>query len=221
MITAPSNDHVLGVSGAGDVEYIARELDGKLYLLASKRESPTAAVTFSDLPAGAKAEVMFENRTLDTVNGTLTDTFAPDAVHIYRVFEPRMESDFNQDAVADPPNYPLPQGWSISTALTNPDKCYVVDSAQEFSPEPADPTLGRCVKFHDPANSTGNAQLYRQFPAETSGVVTAQFDVRFSQTNSAFLFRLCNEGSVSLASSYAAHLIFEGPRRSRQAEGLE
>ncbi len=212
VITAPSHDHTLGISGAGDVEYIARELDGRLYLLASKRESPTCAVTFSDLPKNAKAEVMFENRVLNVTNGSMTDTFDPNAVHLYRLFDPKMESDFNQDAVADPStnSYPLPQGWSISSGLTNADKCHVVESSAEFASEPAEPTLARCVKFHDPANSAANAQLWRSFPAQQSGIATAQFDVRFRQTNAGFLFRVGNSGSVSVASSYAAHLIFEG-----------
>jgi len=212
VITAPSHDLMLGVAGAGDVEYLARELDGRVYLLASKRESPTATVTFANLPASGKAEALFENRTIDIVNGTLTDSFAPNAVHVYRLFEPWMTSNFDQDTVADPVAgaYPLPQGWNISTTLTNPDKCGVVESSAEFAPEPADPTLARCVKLHDPANSAGNAQLYREFPPAQTGVVTAQFDVRLKQTNSAFLCRLTNEGSVSDYGSFAAHIVFEG-----------
>lgn len=212
VITAPSHDMLLGVTGAGDVEYLARELDGRVYLLASRRESPTATVTFAGLPKTGKAEALFENRTIDIVNGTLTDSFDPNAVHVYRLFEPWMTSSFDQDTVEDPAggSYPLPQGWNISGTLTNPDKCGVVESGAEFAPEPADPTLARCVKFHDPANSTGNAQLYREFPAATTGTVTAQFDVRLRQTNSAFLCRLCNDGSVSDYGSFAAHIVFEG-----------
>jgi hypothetical protein len=37
------------------------------------------------LPAGAKAEVMFEQRSLDAAGGKITDAFGPYAVHVYRV----------------------------------------------------------------------------------------------------------------------------------------
>lgn len=213
VITAPTRDPVLGVTGAGDVEYLARELDGRLYLLASKRESPTANVTFSGLPVNAEAEALFENRApLSVASGTLTDIFDPNAVHVYRIYTPWMSSNFDQDTVCDPGagTYPLPQGWSISSLLTNADKCGVVETDAEFAPEPPQPTLARCVKFHDPANSTGNAQLYRAFPTATKGVITAQYDVRLKQNNSAFLCRLTNGGSVSEYGSFAVHLVFEG-----------
>ncbi len=213
VICAPTHDPVLGVAGASDVEYLARLLDGRLYLLGSKRESATANVSFSGLPANAEAEALFENRApLSITNGTLTDSYDADAIHVYRIYDPVMESNYDQDTVSDPGagTYPLPQGWSLSSALTNPDRCGVVESGTEFAPEPAEPTLARCVKFHDPAGSTGNAQLYRSFPAATTGVVTARFDVRLSQTNSAFLCRLTNSGSVSNYSSFATHLVFEG-----------
>lgn len=206
VITAPTRDHLLGVTGAADVEYLARELDGRLYLLASKRESATASVTFSGLPTLTKAEALFENRALGIANGTLTDTFDPNAVHIYRIFDPLMESSFDQDAIGNA----TPQGWSLSSALTNPDKCSIIESATEFSPEPADATLARTIRLHDPASSTGNAQLWRGFAAADTGVVTAQFDVRLKQTTSAFMCRLCDDGSVSDYGSFASHIVFEG-----------
>lgn len=212
VITAPTNDRRLTVTGAPDVEYIAREFEDKLYLLASKREAAGADVTFSGIGGDGKAEALFENRTLDVVNGSLTDHFEPNEVHVYRLFDPRMESAFDQDTVANPGQgfYPPPADWSIAGTLTQSDKCHVVETSSEFAPEPADPTLGRCVKFHDPAGSSSNVHLYRDFSSETDGIVTAQFDVRLKQTDSAFLCRLCNDGVVTSGSSWATSLIFEG-----------
>ncbi len=37
------------------------------------------------LPAGAKVEVLFEGRSIETAGGKITDTFAPYAVHVYKV----------------------------------------------------------------------------------------------------------------------------------------
>ncbi len=42
-------------------------------------------LTVPGLPAGAAAEVMFEQRRIDTAGGKITDTFGPYAVHVYRV----------------------------------------------------------------------------------------------------------------------------------------
>ena len=37
------------------------------------------------LPAAGKAEVLFENRSVDVVAGKIRDAFAPHAVHVYRM----------------------------------------------------------------------------------------------------------------------------------------
>ena len=68
-----------------DVEFCVREAPPYLYVLASKREGVTTNVTFSGLPAWAvSGEVLYESRTVTTVNGGFTDTFAPFDVHVYR-----------------------------------------------------------------------------------------------------------------------------------------
>ena len=85
VITAPKDDLILKVEGADDVEYLARRVDGTIYLLASKRESAEAAVAFSGLGASGTADVMFENRTVAVKNGRLVDTFKPDTVHVYKI----------------------------------------------------------------------------------------------------------------------------------------
>jgi len=61
---------------------------GDLYIMtAHTNEKDLGAVALAPpgLPAKATVEVMFENRTLQATNGKLTDTFAPYAVHVYRV----------------------------------------------------------------------------------------------------------------------------------------
>ena len=37
------------------------------------------------LPASGQAEVMFEDRSVDVVDGKIKDAFAPYAVHVYRI----------------------------------------------------------------------------------------------------------------------------------------
>lgn len=85
VITAPTNDMTLKVEGADDIEYLARKVNDKLYVLAAKREGPEASVTFSDLGASGTADVMFENRSVPVQGGKIIDTFKPNAVHVYRI----------------------------------------------------------------------------------------------------------------------------------------
>ena len=85
VITAPPNDLKLKVTGADDVEYLARKLGKKTYVLAAKREGAEATVTLAGLGASGTADVMFENRTVPVNNGAIVDAFKPNAVHIYRI----------------------------------------------------------------------------------------------------------------------------------------
>lgn len=85
VITAPKDDLTLKVEGADDVEYLARRVGDKVYLLASKREGPEARITFSGIEGSGTADVMFENRSVPVKDGAIRDTFKPNAVHVYRV----------------------------------------------------------------------------------------------------------------------------------------
>jgi len=85
VLTAPKDDLKLQIEGADDLEYLARKVDGKVYILAAKREKPEAAVRICGLGINGKADVMFENRAVDVKDGVISDSFKPNAVHIYRI----------------------------------------------------------------------------------------------------------------------------------------
>ncbi len=76
------------VSGAGVVEFCAREVGDDLFIFAAKREGDTVKVKFTGLGATAQdeASVLFEEpRTVDVEKGGFTDWFGPNEVHVYRV----------------------------------------------------------------------------------------------------------------------------------------
>jgi len=85
VLIAPKNDLTLKIQGAKDVEYLARKVDGKIYVLAARRESPESQVKLCGLGVTGTADVMFENRSVPVIDGVITDTFKPNAVHVYRV----------------------------------------------------------------------------------------------------------------------------------------
>ncbi len=85
VLIAPKNDMTLKVEGADDVEYLARKVGDKVYVLAARRESPESSVKFSGLGVTGTADVMFENRSVPVTDGVISDSFKPNAVHIYRV----------------------------------------------------------------------------------------------------------------------------------------
>lgn len=85
VLVAPENDMKLKVEGADDLEYLARKVGDKIYVLAAKREKPEAAVKLSGLGMSGIADVMFENRSIPVIDGVISDSFKPNAVHVYRV----------------------------------------------------------------------------------------------------------------------------------------
>ncbi len=89
VLTAPRDDIELKVEGADDLEYLARRVDGKIYILAAKREGPEATIKLSGPCLSGTTEVMFENRSVQVSNDAITDTFKPNAVHIYKIREAR------------------------------------------------------------------------------------------------------------------------------------
>jgi len=85
VVTAPSKDDVkLKVDGADDLEYLARKVDGKTYVLAAKREGSEASIKLSGFKGSGEADVLYENRKVAVKNGVLEDTFKPNEVHVYK-----------------------------------------------------------------------------------------------------------------------------------------
>lgn len=84
-LLAPDSKARLKASGACDIEFLAREAGGHLYLMACKREGPKADITFSAKALDGEIEVMFESRAVRAGNGSFTDSFGPNDVHIYKV----------------------------------------------------------------------------------------------------------------------------------------
>ncbi len=85
-LVAPDSTLPVKLTGASGVEYLAREADGYLYILAAKRPGETSKVEFSGLPKGIhEGEVLYEApRTVAVSGGTFSDWFAPHDVHVYR-----------------------------------------------------------------------------------------------------------------------------------------
>jgi hypothetical protein len=85
-LVAPDSALRVKLRGSKDVEYLAREAGGYLYILAAKRQGDTVQVQFSGLPEGiSEGEVLYEPpRTVAVAKGEFTDWFAPHDVHVYR-----------------------------------------------------------------------------------------------------------------------------------------
>jgi hypothetical protein len=72
---------------APGVEFVVRETNDAVYILAAKREGDTIQVRFTGLPTSitAKGSVMFEEpRKIPVKDGAFTDWFAPFDVHVYK-----------------------------------------------------------------------------------------------------------------------------------------
>ncbi len=85
-LVAPNSKLPIAVAGADDIEFCVREVGDDIFLLACKREGPTARVEFNGLPASAATgEVLYEApRKVKAHAGRFTDWFAPHEVHVYR-----------------------------------------------------------------------------------------------------------------------------------------
>jgi hypothetical protein len=85
-LVAPDSDLPVKVAGAVDVELRVREAEGRIFVLAAKREGATAQVTFSGLPAAVSSgDVLYEEpRRVAVSGGSFTDWFGPNEVHVYR-----------------------------------------------------------------------------------------------------------------------------------------
>ena len=76
-------------SDVSALEFLVREAEGQLYVLACKKEGPTIRVRFSGLPGeirgkGAGTVVFEEPRKVEVENGSFTDWFGPSEAHVYQ-----------------------------------------------------------------------------------------------------------------------------------------
>ncbi|HEV8606747.1 MAG TPA: hypothetical protein VGQ99_15335 [Tepidisphaeraceae bacterium] len=83
-LTAPNSKLPIKCTGEG-MEFLVRETNDSVFILACKREGPTIQAKFTGLPTNfSTAEVLYESpRTVEAKNGTFTDWFAPFDVHVY------------------------------------------------------------------------------------------------------------------------------------------
>ncbi len=89
-LVARDSDLPVQLDGADDVEFLVREAGDQIFILAAKRERSTVQVSFSGLPAEiSSGEVLFEEpRTVSVSEGSFTDWFGPNEVHVYRFSRP-------------------------------------------------------------------------------------------------------------------------------------
>jgi len=64
---------------------VKRDHDATYVFAAAMRNHPTTATFKCKQSRAVKAEVLGENRTIDLTDGVFTDSFAPYAVHLYRL----------------------------------------------------------------------------------------------------------------------------------------
>ncbi|HWB53174.1 MAG TPA: hypothetical protein VG722_03245, partial [Tepidisphaeraceae bacterium] len=83
-LIAPNSTLPIKVEGDG-LEYCVREVGRDVYIIASKREGDTVQVKFTGLPLDVSmGEVAYEPpRTVEAKDGSFTDWFAPNEVHVY------------------------------------------------------------------------------------------------------------------------------------------
>jgi hypothetical protein len=89
-LIAPNSKLPIKITGATDIEFCVREAGKDLFILAAKREGDTVQATFSGLPTDvSQAEVLYEPpRTVTAKEGSFTDWFGPNEVHVYRFHRP-------------------------------------------------------------------------------------------------------------------------------------
>jgi hypothetical protein len=83
-LVAPNSKLSIHCTGAG-MEYVVRQTDDALYILACKRQGPAIQAEFTGLPSDiSRGQVMYEaKKTVATNHGTFTDMFGPFDVHVY------------------------------------------------------------------------------------------------------------------------------------------
>ena len=84
-LLVPDSDIRIKAKGAPDIEFTCREVGSFLYILAAKREFAESPITFSGDSLKGEIEVMFENRKIEAKDGSFTDRFGQNDVHVYRI----------------------------------------------------------------------------------------------------------------------------------------
>lgn len=89
-LVAPKSSLAIHSDGGSGLEYTVREAGNYIYLLAAKREGDTVQVSFSGLPDNiSSGKVLYEApREVEVENGSFTDWFGPNDVHVYRFRKP-------------------------------------------------------------------------------------------------------------------------------------
>jgi len=77
--------HELGNSVDAGVEILVKEVEGNIYLLTANADKNIVKLTIKGLDGYRKSEVLYENRTIEIINGQLTDEYEPFDVHIYKL----------------------------------------------------------------------------------------------------------------------------------------
>ncbi len=84
-LLVPDSKLPVKASGGDDLEFTAREVGPFLYILAAKREGGEKDIRFKGAMIKGEVEVMFEDRTIEVINGSFVDFFRPNDVHVYKV----------------------------------------------------------------------------------------------------------------------------------------
>ena len=77
--------HELGHSVDAGIEMLIKNYNNKTYLLTTNADKNPIKITFKLLKNNTKGKVLSENRTVQIINGEMTDTFKPFDVHIYEL----------------------------------------------------------------------------------------------------------------------------------------
>lgn len=84
ILSGPTAD----VLGNGSISMLMKRYRGETYLIAVNGTLKDVTVEFDLEVCAGKAQVLWENRTVDVRDGKITDAFAPFAVHVYKVGDP-------------------------------------------------------------------------------------------------------------------------------------
>lgn len=85
VLLAPDPEQTQKIIQGGEaVHTLLKEHDGAWYLLAVNPKNRPVAFACSLPGLSGKAEVLWEDRTVESPDGTLTDSFEPYGVHVYR-----------------------------------------------------------------------------------------------------------------------------------------
>jgi hypothetical protein len=102
-LIAPTSKIPVLVGDPENLEYSVRESGDFIYLLAARREGPTAQASFRGLPEVNTGEVLFENlRPIRVEHGRFTDWFGPNEVHVYRFRRSQTRSHSSPDQGCNP-----------------------------------------------------------------------------------------------------------------------